>query len=199
MTPVAAENTISTAAGGEPTTTSEIASISPVAAEHPVSAAAGGEPTAISTGPVQVRAAAPGTVFEVHFLELSSRASLPVAAAAYAGLRGFTISAEHLLVQRTDTFPIHWAAEVKGGNVFWLHFDGTLPEMQDKAYFKGFGKWARWQQRRGCFGAWRCRDVHPGCRIPLFSAWRFYPEYTAVGEERWSFSPTPPGYKVAIL
>ena len=152
MTPVAIENPVSTAAGGKPITTPEnLGNSAPVVAERLSSAAAGADTTAQPTGPVQTRAAEPELVFEAHFLEVSSRATLPVTAAAYAGLRGRTISAEHLVVQNTDTFPTHWAAEVKGGNVFWMHYDGMVTETQDIAYLKAYGKWVRWQQRRGCF------------------------------------------------
>ena len=44
-----------------------------------------------------------------------------------------------------------WAAPVKGGHIYWLHFDGLKDVLQDKVHLKGFGKWARWQQRRGLF------------------------------------------------
>ena len=146
----ATENPISTTAGRESATASpSLDSTTPVVAG--ISAAAGELPSMHTDGPEQVRAAAPETIFEAHYLELSSRASLPVTAAAYAGLRGFTIAAEHLVVHNAGVFPIHWAAEVKCGNVFWMHYDGTVSDMQDSAHFKGYGRRVRWQQRCGCF------------------------------------------------
>ena len=75
------------------------------------------------------RASVPEAVFTAHFLEVSSRPSLAMTASAYAGLRGRTIAAEHLFVQQAGTYPTHWSAEIKDGNVFWLHFDGLLTEM----------------------------------------------------------------------
>ena len=163
MTPVAAESPVSTAAGGEPSTTpTMVGRITPVAAESPVSTAAGGEPTITPTCPVPVHAAVPEAAFSAHFLEVSSRPSLPMTASAYAGLRGRTVSAGHLFLQRTDTHPADWAAEVKRGNVFWLHFDGVPTDMQDKTDLKGYGKWVRWQQRRGCFWS---------LALPRRSAW----------------------------
>ena len=75
------------------------------------------------------RAPVPEAVFTAHFLEVSSRPSLAMTASAYAGLRGRTIAAEHLFVQQAGTYPTHWSAEIKDGNVFWLHFDGLLTEM----------------------------------------------------------------------
>ena len=80
----------------------------------------------ISPGLVPANTVGLEAVFEAHFLELSSRSSLPVTVAAYAGLRGRTISADHLLVQNASTYPTHWAEIVKSGGVLWMHFDGTL-------------------------------------------------------------------------
>ena len=70
-------------------------------------------------------------------------------------------------MQRTDTHPTDWAAEAKCGNVFWLHFGGLLPDMLDKPYLKAYGKWVRWQQRRGCF-------LEPGAAATICMACELY-------------------------
>ena len=89
--------------------------------------------------------------YTTHLLEVSPRQSTAITAAAYAGLRGRTVPADFLCPPLPQGVSTDWAAEVKGGNVFWLHYDGLVEELQDKTHLQYFGKWVRWQQRRGLY------------------------------------------------
>ena len=123
----------------------------PKAVETPDSNAIGGVPFSPTVTPTPVHAAPVEQAgFEAHLLEISPQPSVAITAAAYAGLRGRTIPAEFLRVQHVEV-PTDGAAQVKEGQVYWMHYDGLKEALQDKIHLKGYGKWARWQQRRGLF------------------------------------------------
>ena len=104
-----------------------------------------------TVAPIPMRAASVEVAgFEAHLLDVSPQPSVAITAAAYVGLRGRAIPAEFLRVQPVEV-PMGWASQVKGGTYFWLHYDGLKEALQDKVHLKGYGKWARWQQRRGLF------------------------------------------------
>ena len=144
--------------------------VKPVAEETPVSRVTGGEPTTVPASPEPVHfASVPEAVFSAHFLEVSSQPSLPMTASAYVGLRGRTVSASQLYVHHTEGASIFtdWAAEVKSGNVFWLHYDGLIPDLLDESHLQAYGKWVRWQQRRWVF-------LEPGVAATIFLACELY-------------------------
>ena len=82
--------------------------------------------------------------YTTHLLEVSPRQSTAITAAAYAGLRGRTVPAEFLCPPLPLGVSTDWAANVKGGNVFWIHFDGLVEELQEKTHLGNFGKWVIW-------------------------------------------------------
>ena len=130
--------------------------VKPKAGETPCSKVFGGEPfvpvpfSAVAAAPPIPSASGEPAGYEAHLLEISTQPSVAITAAGYAGLRGRAIPADFLRAQPVEV-PTDWASQVKEGHVYWMHYDGLREALQDKLLLKGFGKWARWQQRRGLF------------------------------------------------
>ena len=90
-------------------------------------------------------------VFEAHIIEVSSRPSVAVTAAAYVGLRARTLPPDLLSLQKSAAALHDWASEVKSGGVLLLHFDGMLDDMFSRENLRWYARWCKWQQRRGQF------------------------------------------------